>query len=148
MIEVSRTFFWSWRPSLHLLHFGFDMYVLDLKIRIGHDGPPCRECKRRDRIISWAHGNPGAAVCPECCEHPDYQYEAGERDYFCIECGEAAPYEWIDDRCRCDDDCGGVFIFGRETSKTIGTPISELSGRPGHDGYDKFVQIAKSWGYD
>jgi hypothetical protein len=30
----------------------------------------------------------------------------------------------------------------------IGTPISELSGRPGHPGYEKFKAIARSWGYD
>ena len=30
----------------------------------------------------------------------------------------------------------------------LGTPISKLSGRPGHDGYDRFVAIGKSWGYD
>jgi hypothetical protein len=30
----------------------------------------------------------------------------------------------------------------------LGTPISELSGRPGHPGYDKFSQIARSWGFD
>lgn len=30
----------------------------------------------------------------------------------------------------------------------LGTPISELSGRPGHKGYDRFVEIAQSWGYD
>lgn len=30
----------------------------------------------------------------------------------------------------------------------IGTPISRLSGRPGHPGYDEFVRIARSWGYD
>ena len=30
----------------------------------------------------------------------------------------------------------------------LGTPISELSGRPGHKGYAAFVRIAKSWGYD
>lgn len=30
----------------------------------------------------------------------------------------------------------------------VGTPISELSGRPGHPGYDRFSQIASSWGYD
>lgn len=29
----------------------------------------------------------------------------------------------------------------------LGTPISRLSGRPGHDGYDEFVRIAESWGY-
>jgi hypothetical protein len=30
----------------------------------------------------------------------------------------------------------------------IGTPLSQLSGRPGHPGYEEFVRIAKSWGYD
>lgn len=29
----------------------------------------------------------------------------------------------------------------------LGTPISKLSGRPGTDGYAKFVSIASSWGY-
>ena len=29
----------------------------------------------------------------------------------------------------------------------IGTPISQLSGRPGHPGYDRFKTIAASWGY-
>lgn len=28
-----------------------------------------------------------------------------------------------------------------------GTPISELSGRPGHSGYERFVAISQSWGY-
>lgn len=30
----------------------------------------------------------------------------------------------------------------------LGTPISELSGRPGHRGYEEFKRIARSWGYD
>jgi len=29
----------------------------------------------------------------------------------------------------------------------LGTPISQLSGRPGTDGYAAFVRIADSWGY-
>lgn len=29
----------------------------------------------------------------------------------------------------------------------LGTPLSELSGRPGHRGYDKFCEIAASWGH-
>ena len=37
--------------------------------------------------------------------------------------------------------CGG----GR---KQLGTPLSELSGRPGHQGYERFRSIAESWGYD
>ena len=30
----------------------------------------------------------------------------------------------------------------------LGTPFSQLSGRPGHDGFDTFRSIAASWGYD
>lgn len=30
----------------------------------------------------------------------------------------------------------------------LGTPLSKLSGRPGHPGYAEFVRIARSWGYD
>lgn len=29
----------------------------------------------------------------------------------------------------------------------FGTPLSQLSGRPGTDGYARFVAIAESWGY-
>lgn len=32
--------------------------------------------------------------------------------------------------------------------RKLGTPISRLSGRPGHEGYGEFVRIARSWGYD
>ena len=32
--------------------------------------------------------------------------------------------------------------------QAIGTPISELSGRPGHKGFDRFCEIAASWGYE
>lgn len=30
----------------------------------------------------------------------------------------------------------------------IGTPLSQLSGRPGHAGYDRFCAIAESYGCD
>ncbi len=33
-------------------------------------------------------------------------------------------------------------------SFSLGTPISELSGRPGHSGYEEFKRISSSWGYD
>jgi hypothetical protein len=32
--------------------------------------------------------------------------------------------------------------------KPHGTPISELSGRPGHAGFGAFRQIAESWGHE
>lgn len=36
----------------------------------------------------------------------------------------------------------------RRLDSQIGTPISELSGQPGHPGYAEFCRIARSWGYD
>lgn len=40
-------------------------------------------------------------------------------------------------------------IEEREREKaSLGTPISELSGRPGEPGYERFRDIAASWGYD
>jgi len=33
-------------------------------------------------------------------------------------------------------------------SHRIGTPISQLSGRPSHRGYERFCAIAASYGYD
>lgn len=29
-----------------------------------------------------------------------------------------------------------------------GTPLSQISGRPGHGGFEEFVRIANSWGYE
>ena len=41
-------------------------------------------------------------------------------------------------------DCPGC----SEAKEELGTPISQLSGRPGHPGFARFSQIAASWGYD
>jgi len=36
----------------------------------------------------------------------------------------------------------------RDIGPRPGTPLNELSGRPGFPGYDRFKQIASSYGYD
>lgn len=41
-------------------------------------------------------------------------------------------------------DCPGC----NPNPRQLGTPLSELSGRPGQPGYERFVQIARSWGHD
>ena len=41
--------------------------------------------------------------------------------------------------------CPGCFPAGKPQ---IGTPLSQLSGRPGHPGYAEFCRIAESWGHD
>lgn len=38
------------------------------------------------------------------------------------------------------DGCGASL-------EPLGTPISQLSGRPSTRGYAKFVEISRSWGY-
>jgi hypothetical protein len=42
-------------------------------------------------------------------------------------------------------DCPGCNPGG---PRRYGTPASELSGRPGHLGFEEFRRIASSWGFD
>lgn len=42
-------------------------------------------------------------------------------------------------------DCPGCNPGG---PRQLGTPLSQLSGRPGHPGYAEFVRIARSWGFE
>jgi hypothetical protein len=58
----------------------------------------------------------------------------GDKYYF-----EAEPGAWL------KADCPGCNPGG---PKQLGTPASQLSGRPGHPGYERFKDIAASWGYD
>lgn len=42
----------------------------------------------------------------------------------------------------------GISPAPRDPGRPLGTPISQLSGRPGQPGYAEFVRITKSWGFD
>jgi hypothetical protein len=42
-------------------------------------------------------------------------------------------------------DCPGCNPGGH---RQLGTPLSQLSGRPDHPGYEEFCRIAASWGHD
>jgi len=42
-------------------------------------------------------------------------------------------------------DCPGCNPGG---PRQLGVPLSKLSGRPGHEGFDEFCRIAASWGYE
>lgn len=41
-----------------------------------------------------------------------------------------------------------VTVPATEIRRRFGTPLSELSGRPGSPGYQRFVDIASSWGFE
>jgi hypothetical protein len=85
-------------------------------------------------------------TCPNCEADVTDSHQNDEPDvgiaggYYCDVCDLAIP----------EDD----FVFGDEVygspqpTKIIGTPLSEVSGRPGHPGYGEFCRIAKSWGHD
>lgn len=46
------------------------------------------------------------------------------------------------------DDEGGCGFGYPPPTEPVGTPLSELSGRPGSYAYERFKAIAASWGYD
>lgn len=55
--------------------------------------------------------------------------------------------------CSCQGCLVGMGMTEEEARKAVhekeelGTPISQLSGRPGEPGYEEFCRIARSWGY-
>lgn len=90
--------------------------------------------------------------CPKCDADVTDSYEPADYDcginpgWYCDACDLGIGEHEIP-REHLEDD---VPIFGtpRDPTKPIGTPISEISGRPGEPGYAEFVRIAKSWGFD
>lgn len=77
-----------------------------------------------------------------------YTMDRPPKDARLMACGMrqlADGHAWVEDRATaclhvtcplCMPEC-----------EQLGTPISQLSGRPGTDGFAAFVGIANSWGY-
>lgn len=59
---------------------------------------------------------------------------------------------WIEDHLAAaylaDKSRTPCLICFPEGRPQFGTPLSKLSGRPGHEGFDEFCRISSSWGYD
>lgn len=90
--------------------------------------------------------------CPKCGADVSDSYEGDDPScgivggYYCDACDLGIAEHEVRSEPT-DDDC----IPGaqpRDLDRPIGTPLSELSGRPGNPGYAEFCRIAKSWGYD
>lgn len=45
-------------------------------------------------VDSWPVDHPERAICPECCEDHDYEYDPGRQGHFCKFCDAARPYDW------------------------------------------------------
>lgn len=74
----------------------------------------------------------------------------------CPKCGssmyqqDADPARGHDHQMNCaNESCQHTEpVNGHDEPSRLGTPISQLSGRPGHPGFERFDQIARSWGYE
>ena len=83
----------------------------------------------------------GWAFCEHCCPDHQYEYDPMDRRSYCVECGQERIWEPDEDDCP-------MLRIERQPGEPIGTPISQISGRPGHPGYEEFKRIAASWGYE
>lgn len=100
-----------------------------------------------------------SATCPKCDADVTDSYQEDDPSvgiqggYYCDACDLPVDYEYEPS----EDDV--PLMSAREFlgDRPIGTPVSELSGRPGpkddqghpdHARYAEFCRIARSWGFD
>lgn len=78
----------------------------------------------------------------------DNEVENSKRKFACgigPELPAGDTYFFDGELSACRADCPGC---NPEGPRPIGTPLSQLSGRPGYPGFGKFTEIARSWGHD
>lgn len=89
--------------------------------------------------------------CPKCEADVSDSYEGADPSVGIFAAG------WYCDTCDLfiehayepmEDDVPIISATEALGDRPRGTPISQLSGRPGEPGYAEFKRIAKSWGYD
>lgn len=57
-------------------------------------GPGCRFCG--GEVFVWKEEAPEKAVCPNCCEHPEYEYEGQGDGWRCVVCFGEAPDSYFE----------------------------------------------------
>lgn len=107
------------------------------------------------------------ARCPKCDADISESYEEDDPSvgivggYYCDACDCAYGFDEVGGHGPQDDDVP-IFFINKEDRDAVladpdavyaedrprGTPVSELSTRPGEKGYAEWVRISKSWGYD
>lgn len=88
--------------------------------------------------------------CSKCGADISDSYQPDEPDvgisggWYCHVCDLAIGDSEID-REPLDGDFN---IPLKDKNIPLGTPMSQISGRPGHQGFEEFCRIAKSWGHE
>ena len=89
--------------------------------------------------------------CPKCDADISDSYQEDEPDvgivggYYCDACDlpvDGGDYEPM------EGDVPIMTATEARGDKPLGTPLSEVSGRPGHPGYAEWCRISKSWGHE
>lgn len=90
--------------------------------------------------------------CPKCDADITDSWQDDEPDvgivggWYCEACDTGYGEHELGDVGHDDDVI--VAPPARDPSQPIGIPISQLSGRPGHAGYDAWLRLCKSWGHE
>lgn len=91
--------------------------------------------------------------CPKCDADISDTYEGNDPSvginagWYCDAC-DLGIGEHEYPREPIEDDVPIISASEARGDRPLGTPISQLSGRPGHPGYKEFCRIARSWGYE
>jgi len=90
--------------------------------------------------------------CPKCDADISDTYERADPSvgimcggWYCDACDHPIGEHEIE-REPLADDVG--ISFARDSGEPLGTPLSQISGRPGEPGFEEFERIARTWGYD
>jgi NMD protein affecting ribosome stability and mRNA decay len=104
----------------------------------------CSKCGA-DEVISYMAA--ATAICPNCCDDHEYEYERSDRTHYCQHCGAEPPADWY----YCEDDVGlGPFA----AAEPLGVPASEMCGNASvanaspknRRKWDNWVAFCDSWG--
>lgn len=106
----------------------------------------CSKCGA-DEVLQYTTAE--TAVCPNCCEDHEYEYERGDRTHYCQHCGQEPSPDWY----YCEDD---VPLFGvRDPAEPIGIPASAMDGNAAvrsttveaREKWGRWVAFCESWGH-
>lgn len=92
------------------------------------------------------------ACCPKCGAEIGDTFEPADwsvginAGYYCDGCDIGVAEHEAGEREPMEGDA--QISFTSEPAAQIGAPVSQISGRPGNPGFEKFKRIARTWGYD
>lgn len=54
------------------------------------------KCKKCGKECGTAPIDDSGAICEDCCEDHDYEYDPDRQEHHCVHCDKLAPDDWFD----------------------------------------------------